>query len=34
LRPLSIRGEVLKLPFPQVIRCFYLGHRLLGWPTS
>jgi hypothetical protein len=32
LRPLSIRGRVPQLSFPQVVRCFHLEHRLLGWP--
>ena len=32
-RPFSIRGEVPKLLCPQAVRCFYLEHRLVGWPT-
>ncbi|SRR5712691_1218631 len=32
-RPPRMMGGVPKLPFPQSVRCFYLGHRLLGWPT-
>jgi uncharacterized protein (DUF2235 family) len=32
-RPLRIIGGVPKLPLSQQVRCFYLGHRLLGWPT-
>ena len=27
-------GSMRKPPFPQVVRYFYLRHRLLGWPTS
>jgi hypothetical protein len=32
-RPLRIIGGVPKLPLSQQVRCFYLGHRLLEWPT-
>jgi len=32
-RPLRITGVSPKLLFPQLVRFFYLGHLLLGWPT-
>jgi hypothetical protein len=35
-RPLTAtqnKGCIPKLPFPQFMRCVYLGHRLPGWPT-
>ncbi len=32
-RPPGIVEVVPKSPVLQVLRCFYLGHRLLGWPT-
>jgi len=32
-RPLRITGRVPKPLFSQRLRCFYMGHRLLGWQT-